>query len=55
MIIVHRSRKNHNNANDLFKLSINYTYVNYYLVITITVDDEFLDDLRDALQVDSHF
>jgi len=55
IIIVYCFKKNHNNANDLLRLSINYANTNCYLVITIVVNEEFLYSLRDALKIDSHF
>ncbi len=55
IIIVYRLERNHNNANDLSRLSINYANANCYLVITIVVNKEFLHSLRDALKIDLHF
>jgi len=55
IIIVYRLEKNHNNANDLLRLSINYANVNCYSIVTIVVNEEFLHSLRDALKIDPHF
>jgi len=55
IIIVYRLEKNHNNANDLSRLLINYANVNCYSMITIVVNEEFLHSLRDALKIDFHF
>jgi len=55
IIIVYCLERNHNNANDLLRLSINYANVNCYSMITIAINEEFLHSLRDALKIDLHF
>ncbi len=55
IIIVYRLKKNHNNANDLLRLLINYANASCYFVITIVVNKEFFHSFRDALKIDSHF
>ncbi len=55
IIIVYRFKKNHNNANNLLRLLINYANANCYPMIIIIVNEEFFHNLRDALKIDSYF
>ena len=55
MTITHRLKKSHNNVDDLFCIFIDYIDVCVYSVVTITANNEFLIELRDALIIDSHF
>jgi len=55
IIIIYCFKKNHNNANNLLRLLINYANVSCYSMITIVVNEEFLHSLCDALKIDLYF
>ena len=55
MTIIYRSEKSHNNVDNLFRIFIDYIDVCAYSVATITTNNEFLIEFRDALIINSHF
>ena len=55
MMIIYRLKKSYNNINNLSRIFIDYINVCVYSVVTITINNEFLIKLRNALIIDSHF
>ena len=57
MKIIHRAKKNHNNANDFFKIfiEIEIYYVDVYFIVVLNVNQDFQIIIKKTLSSNSHF